>query len=44
MTEEMIAGSVIGDETFDIGYGGIDDKGVLDPESRIPFGNFIFGE
>lgn len=44
MTEEMIAGSVVGDETFDIGYGGLDDKGELDPESRIPFGNFIFGE
>ena len=25
MTEEMIAGSVIGDETFDIGYGGVDE-------------------
>ena len=44
MTEEMIAGSVVGDETFDIGYGGIDIEGELDPESRIPMGKFIFGE
>ena len=45
MTEEMIAVSGVGsEEPFDIPFGGIDDKGEFDPESRIPFGNFIFGE
>jgi hypothetical protein len=50
MTEEMIAASGVtgeGEEGFDlgIGFGGIDDPSKdLDPESRIPFGNFIFGE
>jgi hypothetical protein len=45
MTEEMIAASgVTADGEFPIEFGGIDDKGVLDPESRVPFGNFIFGE
>jgi hypothetical protein len=44
MTEEMIAASgVISEDPFDIGYGGVDEKG-LDPESRIPFGNVIFGD
>ena len=46
MTEEMIAASGVttDDETFDIGFGGIDIEGDLDPESRIPMGKFIFGE
>lgn len=44
MTEEMIAASgVISEDPFDIGYGGV-DEGSLDPESRIPFGNVIFGD
>ena len=44
MTEEMIAASgVESEEPFDIPFGGI-DEGDLDPESRIPFGKFIFGE
>lgn len=45
MTEEMIAASgvISEDETFNIGFGGI-DEGSLDPESRIPMGKFIFGE
>ena len=46
MTEEMIAASGVSSEgDFEIGFGGIDDPTKdLDPESRIPFGNFIFGE
>ena len=45
MTEEMIAASgVISEDPFDIGYGGIDIEGELDPESRIQMGKFIFGE
>ena len=46
MTEEMIAVSGVGSEgDFDIPYGGIDTgDSKLDPESRVPFGNFIFGE
>jgi hypothetical protein len=45
MTEEMIAASgvVSEDEVFDIEFGGIDNIGI-DPESRVPFGKFIFGE
>lgn len=45
MTEEMIAASgVTGEGDFDIPYGGLDPTGSLEPESRMPFGNFIFGE
>ena len=46
MTEEMIAVSGVGSEgDFDIPFGGIDTGDPnLDPESRVPFGNFIFGE
>jgi len=47
MTEEMIAASgVTADGDFPIEFGGIDDDPTmnLDPESRMPFGNFIFGE
>lgn len=42
--EEMIAASgVYSDDPVDIPFGG-DPIENLDPESRIPFGNFIFGE
>lgn len=46
MTEEMIAASgVTADGDFPIEFGGIDDPTKdLEPESRVPFGNFIFGE
>lgn len=42
-TEEMIAGSAFSEDPG-IPFGGIDIEGELDPESRIPMGNFIFGE
>jgi len=44
-SEDMIAASVFS-EGLDPGipFGGVDIEGELDPESRIPMGNFIFGE
>lgn len=44
ITEEMIAASgVYSDGPVDISFGG-DLTDGLEPESRVPFGNFIFGE
>ena len=44
ISEEMIAGSgVFSDDPVDIPFGG-DPTNDLEPESRVPFGNFIFGE